>query len=121
LSASTKTKSYGPSRPAHGDPVGVRALGDVAARDLGVLRLELARIDVPARRQPRRHRERRVAAVGADLQHAPRADPEDEQLEEPPLDRAGEHLRRVESRARLLGERLEQGGRSTRVRLDERL
>jgi hypothetical protein len=63
---------------------------------------------VAAGREARRHRQRRVAAVGAQLQHAPGAARVDEHLEEAALDGAGQHLRRLQRLARLLRERRQQ-------------
>jgi hypothetical protein len=48
----------------------MRAAVEVALGHLGVLRLDLARVDAAFRRQRSRHRDRRVAAVGADLEDA---------------------------------------------------
>src|SRR5206468_12216455 len=70
--------------------------------------VEVARVDVPALGQARRHRERRVAAIGAELEHPLRAEPEYEQLEEAPFDRPGQHLRSAEIRARFVRELLQQ-------------
>ena len=112
-----KTKSNSPSSAAdrlerradvHRHAVGVAGALEVAARDRGVLFGDLAAVDAPALRQPGSHRERPVARVRAELEHALRREAVDEQLEEAALDRSREHLRRAKRRARLLGELGEQ-------------
>ena len=74
----------------------VRRAVEVPLRERRPLRVDLAGVDPAALRQRRRHRERRVAAERADLEHALRPPEPDEQLEEPAGDRPGEHLRHPE-------------------------
>jgi hypothetical protein len=77
---------------------------------------DLAAVDASALGQPGGHRDRPVPRVRPELEHALRREPVDEQLEEAPLDRSGEHLRRPKRRARLVGELGEQRLGRRRVR-----
>jgi hypothetical protein len=100
-----------------GDPVGEPRALDVAPRDRRVLLVELARVDAAAVREPARHRERRVAAVRPELEHPPRAERPDQELEKAPLDRPGEHLGDPQRRPRLLHQLVEQRRMRRRVLL----
>jgi hypothetical protein len=73
--------------------------------------------DPPAGRQRPGHRQRRVAAVGADLEDQRRLHHHHQELEEPALDRAGEHLGRVELGVGLGEEPLQVGLGRRRVTL----
>ncbi len=121
-----KTRSNGPSSSFDGierrtdpllDPVAVRARSEVAARDLGDLRVDLAGHDPPLGHESRGHRQRGVAAVSTDLEHPARPGGEHEQLEEAALDGPGHHLRGRQAGPGLLGERHEVLGRRSRVLL----
>ena len=74
----------------------VRRAVEVPLRERRPLRVELAGVDPPALGQRGGHRERRVAAERADLEHALRPPEPDEQLEEPAGDRPRQHLRHPE-------------------------
>jgi hypothetical protein len=100
-----------------GDPLREGGLRDVAARERRVLLVELARVQLAALRQRLRHHDRRVAAVGADLEHAAGAERVDEHLQQPPCDGAGQHPGRAQALVRLGGERVEQPARRRRHRL----
>src|SRR5262249_30862308 len=99
-----------------------RAVGtaiEVALRERRPLLVDLARVDAAAVGQRRGHRERRMAAERADLEHALRPAEPDEQLEKAAGDRAGEHSLGAEPLTRLLGElgeqRLVRGGQAIGV------
>ena len=98
------------------DPVGPVGPVDPAGGELGVLRLELQRVDRPVRRERAGHRDRRVPGVRADLEDAPRACEEDEELEQPPLELAREHLGGRQRRTSLGGELVQELARRRRVR-----
>ena len=82
---------------------------EVALSERRAVRIDLARVDVAAFGERRRHRKRGVPAEGADLEHVLRLGDEDKRLKKPPRDRAGQHRLRPQRACRLLRELGEQG------------